>query len=91
MKNFNCKQLLLLLLPHLCLSVSLLHCLPKTTDQKVTTISYYLYKTMQYALYPNWDPKVVFPEKGLGMINKLALNRRGIAVYRMVKVVASPD
>ena len=46
---------------------------------------------MQYALYPNWDPKVVFPEKGLGMINKLALNRRGIAVYRMVKVVASPD
>jgi len=46
---------------------------------------------LQDALYPNWDPKVVFPTKGLGMLNKLALNRRGIAVYRVVKVVSSPD
>ena len=64
---------------------------PMGDDIKGTTISYDLYKTLQDALYPNWDPKVVFPAKGLGMLNKIALTRRGTAVYRVVKVVASPE
>lgn len=56
-----------------------------------TTVSYDLFKTLQDALMPNWDPKTVFPTKGLGMIGKLELNRRGIAIYRIVKVVAAPN
>jgi len=64
---------------------------PMGDDIKATTISYDLYKTLQDALYPNWDPKVVFPAKGLGMLNKIALNRRGTAVYRVVKVVSAPE
>jgi hypothetical protein len=58
---------------------------------KFTTVSYDLYKNLQDALMPVWDPKTVLPTKGLDMINKLELTRRGIAVYRVVKVVASPD
>jgi len=64
---------------------------PMGDNIKATTISYDLYRTLQDALYPNWDTKVVFPAKGLAMINKLALNRRGIAVYRVVKVVSAPE
>jgi hypothetical protein len=39
---------------------------------------------------PNWDPKVVFPTKGLNMIDKIEINRRGTAVYRIVKVISGP-
>lgn len=57
---------------------------------KFTTVSYDLYKTLQDALMPNWDPKTVFPANGLGMIGNLELNRRGIAIYRIVKVATAP-
>jgi hypothetical protein len=40
---------------------------------------------------PKWDPKIVFPVKGLDMIGKITLNRRGISVYRIIKVVSSPN
>ena len=62
---------------------------PLGDDIKFTTVSYDLYKTLQDALMPNWDTKTVFPAKGLAMINKIELNRRGIAVYRIVKVVTA--
>jgi hypothetical protein len=32
-----------------------------------------------------WDPKAVFPTKGLGMIGKLETTRRGLVIYRIVK------
>lgn len=60
---------------------------PLGDNIKFTTVSFDLYKTLQDALMPNWDAKTVFPAKGLGMITKIELNRRGIAVYRVVKVV----
>jgi hypothetical protein len=62
---------------------------PMGDNIKFTTVSYDLYKTMQEALMPTWDPKTVLPTKGLNMINKLELNRRGISVYRVVKVVSA--
>ena len=58
---------------------------------KFTTVSYDIYKTLQDALMPVWDPKTVLPTKGLGMIDKLELTRRGISVYRIVKVVTTPS
>ena len=64
---------------------------PMGDNIKATTISYDLYSTLQDALYPKWDPKAVFPTKGLQMIGKISLNRRGTAVYRIVKVVTSPN
>ena len=64
---------------------------PQGDNIKFTTVSYDLYKTLQEALMPVWDPKTVVPTKGLNMINKLELNRRGIAIYRIVKVVAAPN
>jgi len=64
---------------------------PLGDDIKFTTVSYDLYKTLQDALLPNWDTKTIFPVKGLGMINKIELTRRGIAVYRIVKVVTAPN
>ena len=57
----------------------------------ITTVSYDLYKTLQEALMSAWDPKTVLPTKGLNMINKLELTRRGISIYRIVKVVAAPN
>jgi hypothetical protein len=63
---------------------------PLGEDIKFTTVSYDLYKTLQEALMPSWDPKTVFPNKGLSMITKLELSRRGISVYRVVKVVTAP-
>jgi hypothetical protein len=56
-----------------------------------TTVSYDLYKNLQDALMPNWDPKTVLPIKGLTMIQKLELSRRGITIYRVVKVVTTPN
>jgi hypothetical protein len=58
---------------------------PMGDNIKFTTVSYDLYKTLQDALMANWDPKTVFPTKGLQMINKLELSRRGISIYRVVK------
>ena len=62
---------------------------PLGEDIKFNTISYDIYKTLKDALMPVWDPKVVIPEEELGKINALEINRRGTAVYRVVKVVAS--
>jgi hypothetical protein len=64
---------------------------PMGDNIKFTTVSYDLFKTLGEALMPKWDPKIVFPNKGLDMINKIAMNRRGITVYRIVKVVTSPN
>jgi len=64
---------------------------PMGDDIKFTTVSYDLFKNLQDALMPQWDPKTVFPAKGLNMINKIAMNRRGIAVYRVVKVISAPQ
>ena len=64
---------------------------PMGDNIKFTTVSYDIYKTLQDALMPVWDPKTVLPTKGLGMIDKLELTRRGISVYRIVKVVTTPS
>ena len=63
---------------------------PMGDNIKFNTVSYDLYSKLHDALMPNWDTKTVFPNKGLGMIDKIELNRRGIAVYRIVNVVSSP-
>lgn len=62
---------------------------PQGDNIKFNTVSYDLYSTLQEALMPWWDPKTVFPTKGLGMIDKIETNRRGTAFYRVVKVVTS--
>jgi hypothetical protein len=62
---------------------------PMGDNIKFTTVSYDLYSKLQDALLPNWDPKIVFPQKGLGMIGKVETGRRGRAVYRIVKVVSA--
>ena len=64
---------------------------PMGDNIKFNAISYDLYKTLQDALMPVWDPKTVFPNKGLDRINKLGINRRGLAIYRVVKIVTVPD
>jgi hypothetical protein len=62
---------------------------PSGENIKFNTVSYDLFKTLQDALMPKLDPKAVFPTKGLDMINKIEINRRGISIYRVVKVVAA--
>jgi hypothetical protein len=62
---------------------------PMGDNIKFSTVSYDLYSKLHDALMPNLDPKLVFPTKGLNMINKIETNRRGIAVYRVVKVVST--
>jgi hypothetical protein len=64
---------------------------PKGDDIKFTTVSYDLYKTLQDALMPKWDPKIEFPNDGLNMIGKIETGRRGTVVYRIVKVVSTPN
>jgi hypothetical protein len=64
---------------------------PVGDNIKFTTVSYDLYKTMRDLLMPVIDPKTPYPTKALGMIGKLELNRRGISVYHVVKVVTSPN
>jgi hypothetical protein len=64
---------------------------PMGDNIKFTTVSYDLYKTLQEALMTTWDTKTVLPTKGLNMINKLEVSRRGIAIYRVVKVVTTPN
>lgn len=63
---------------------------PMGDNIKFNTVSYDLYSKLHDALMPNWDPKTVLPTKGLNMIGKIETNRRGIAVYRIVKVVSAP-
>ncbi len=62
---------------------------PSGEDIKFNTVSYDLYKTLKDALMPVWDPKVEFPGEGLGKISAVEINRRGTAIYRVVKVVAA--
>jgi len=62
---------------------------PSGDNIKFNTISYDLFKTLQDALMPNWDPKLEFPNEGLGKINSIELNRRGSVIYRVVKVVST--
>lgn len=62
---------------------------PSGEDIKFNTVSYDLYKTLKDALMPVWDPKVEFPGEGLGKISAIEINRRGTAIYRVVKVVAA--
>jgi hypothetical protein len=63
---------------------------PQGDNIKFTTVSYDLYKTLGDLLMPVQDPKLVYPAKGLGMIGKIETTRRGIAIYRVVKVVTNP-
>lgn len=63
---------------------------PRGENIKVTTVSFDLYKTLGDALLQTWDPKVVFPAKLFPLLSKLQMNRSGIAVYRVVKVVSAP-
>jgi hypothetical protein len=59
---------------------------PGGDNIKFNTVSYDLFSTLQEALMTKWDPKIVFPVKGLGMLDKIRLNRSGTVVYRVVKV-----
>jgi hypothetical protein len=62
---------------------------PSGDNIKFNTVSYDLFTTLQDALMPKWDPKIVFPTKGLGMLDKIRVNRTGSVVYRIVKVVSA--
>jgi len=64
---------------------------PMGEDIKFTTVSYDIYKNLKDALLPSWDPKVVFPVKLFPMLDKIAPSRRGIEIYRIVKVVSTPE
>lgn len=61
---------------------------PLSDDIKATSFSYDLYPSLKEALTPTWDSKIVFPSAGLAEINELEVNRRGAAVYRIVKTVS---
>ena len=62
---------------------------PYGDNIKFNSVSYDLYSKLQDALMPNWDPKTVFPNKGLELINKLEINRRGSVINRILKVVSA--
>ncbi len=62
---------------------------PLAENIKFNSVSYDLYKTLQDALLDQFDPKTVFPTKGLDMINKMETNPRGRYIFRVVKVVAA--
>ncbi len=62
---------------------------PSGDNIKFNTLSYDLYKTMKDALMPKWDPKTEFPVDGLSKINGIEINRRGSAIYHVVKVVSA--
>jgi hypothetical protein len=63
---------------------------PRGENIKVTTVSFDLFKTLGDALMPKWDPKLVFPTKLFTILGKITMNRPGIAVYRVIKVVTIP-
>src|SRR5450432_1158763 len=54
-----------------------------------TTVSFDLYKTLDDALLETWDPKTVFPTKLFPLLAKIQVNRPGITVYRLVKVISA--
>ena len=62
---------------------------PSGDNIKFTTVSYDLFKTMQDALMPTWDPKTEFPTEGLNKIGAIETGRRGSVIYRVVKVVSA--
>jgi len=62
---------------------------PAGDNIKFNTVSYDLYATLGDALLTPWEPKIVFPVKGLDLLDKIRLNRSGKALYRIVKVVSS--
>jgi predicted DNA-binding ribbon-helix-helix protein len=62
---------------------------PSGDNIKFNTVSYDLFPTLQDALLTPWDPKTVFPTKGLGMLDKIRTNVTGRNVFRVVKVVSS--
>jgi hypothetical protein len=62
---------------------------PSGEDIKFNTVSYDLFPTLQQALMTTWDPKIVFPTKGLTMLDKIRVNRPATIVYRVVKVVSA--
>ena len=63
---------------------------PRGESIKFTSVSYDLYKTLGDALMTRVDPKVVYPAKLFPLLSKIQMNRPGIAVYRVVKVVTAP-
>ncbi len=62
---------------------------PSGDNIKFNTVSYDLFKNLKDALMPVWSPNVEFPNEGLTKINGMEINRRGSAVYQVVKVVSS--
>jgi hypothetical protein len=63
---------------------------PRGENIKFTSVSYDLFRTLGDALMPKWDPKVVFPNKLFPLLSKIQMNRSGIVVYRVIKVVTTP-
>ena len=63
---------------------------PRGENIKATTVSFDLYRTLGDALMPQWDPKLIFPAKLFPLLTKIQMNRSGISVYRIVKVIAAP-
>lgn len=63
---------------------------PSGENIKFNTVSYDLFSTLQEALMTTWDPKTVFPAKGLGLLDKIRTNIPATVVYRVVKVVTAP-
>lgn len=62
---------------------------PAGDNIKFNTVSYDLFSTLQDALLTPWDPKTVFPVKGLPLLDKIRVNRSGKVIYRVVKVVSA--
>ena len=62
---------------------------PSGDNIKFNTVSYDLFKTLSDALMPKWESNAVFPGEGLTKINNIEINRRGSAIYRIVKVVSA--
>jgi hypothetical protein len=62
---------------------------PSGDNIKFNTVSYDLFPTLQDALIATIDRKAVFPTKGLNMIDKIEINRRGAAIYRIVKAISA--
>jgi hypothetical protein len=63
---------------------------PRGADIKATTVSFDLFRTLGDALMPKIDPKLVYPNKLFTMLSKIQMNRPGISIYRVVKVVTTP-
>ena len=62
---------------------------PSGDNIKFNTVSYDLYPTLQDALMGTIDRKAVFPTKALNMIDKIEINRRGAAIYRIIKAISA--